>query len=243
MVQEFILFSLVSGLGVLVGTVMGFASALIAVPLLVLFMPPQTAVPAFTILTLFSHLVVIIEGRRHLRWNHVAWLIAGGVVGTVVGSLSLASLPTRAVRLIIGASTVAFGLFFLRKAAASIRASRGAEVGIGLFSGWLGGCIGQAGPPFIMYALARGWEKEPFRVNSMAYFTPLNVVAILSYWQLHLLSARTFTLTLAALLPVLLASVCGLWIKGRVNETTFRKLAIGLILLVGLAGLAQAIMK
>ena len=243
MAHELILFSLVSTLGALVGTIMGFASALVAMPLLVLFMPPQIAVPAFTLLTLVTNLVVVIEGRRHLRWPHVAWLIAGGAVGTVIGSLSLAGLPTRAIRLIIGASTVAFGLVFLRRAAISIRASRGAEVGIGLFSGWLGGCIGQAGPPFVVYALARGWEKEPFRVNSMAYFAPMNAMAMLSYWQLQLLSPRTFTLTLAALLPALLASALGLWIKTRVNEATFRRLAIGLILLVGLAGLVQALMR
>ena len=103
-------------------------------------------------------------------------------------------------------------------------------------------CIGQAGPPFVVYALARRWEKEPFRVNSMAYFAPLNAMALLSYWQLHLLSTRTYSLALAALLPALVASVLGLWIKARVNEATFRKLAIGLILLVGLAGLMQALM-
>jgi uncharacterized membrane protein YfcA len=243
MTQELVLFVLISGLGVLVGTTMGFASALVAVPLLALFMPPQTIVPAFTLLTLLTNMVVIVEGRQHLRWKQLVWLIGSGIAGTVVGAGSLAYLPTRAIRIVVGVTTVVFGLLFLRRRAIALHESRGTEIGVGLFSGWLGGCIAQSGPPFIVYALARRWEKEPFRVNSMAFFTPLSAIAMLSYWRLNLLSAQTFVLTLAALVPALLASAVGLWIKTRVNETTFRMLAIGLILLVGVIGLVQALIK
>ena len=114
---------------------------------------------------------------------------------------------------------------------------KGIEVGLGLLSGWLGGCVAQSGPPVVFLALARGWEKDAFRANLMAYFLALNVVALLAYWRLDLLTRPGMTLSLAALPSALLAVALGLWIKRRVDETAFRRIVLVVVILVGLAGL------
>ncbi len=220
----------------LVGTVVGFATALVAVPLITLFIAPQVAVPAFTILTLFTNFVVIYEARKHIYWNRVTVLTLAGVVGTLLGAWSLAHLPTGALRIIVGTVTLTFGLLFLLKIPIRLTNGKPIEVLLGLLSGWLGGCIAQSGPPVVFLALARGWAKEAFRANLMAYFFVLNLIGLLAYWRLHLLTQTSVTLSAAALLPALLMSALGLWIKDRVNEVRFRFIVLMIVILVGLAG-------
>ena len=227
----------VASLGVLVGTVVGFAGALLAIPFITLFLPPKVAVPAFTVLTLVSNFVVVYEARRHLYWDRVTLLTLAGVVGTMIGAWSLAHLPTGAIHLIVSAVTLLFGLLFLVKAPIRLGEGKSIEASLGLLSGWLGGCITQSGPPVVFLALARGWAKDAFRSNLMAYFFILNIIAVLSYWQLHLITPHCLTFSAAALCPALLMSALGLWIKDRVNERIFRLAVLIIIILVGLAGL------
>lgn len=234
--MNMLLFSLFSSLGILVGTVVGFASALVAVPLITLFLPPREVVPAFTVLTLFTNFVVVYEARRHIIWDRVSILMLAGVAGTLLGAWSLAHLPTGALRLLVGAVTLAFGLLFLLKVPIRLTEGKTIEVGLGLLSGWLGGCIAQSGPPVVFLALARGWAKDAFRGNLMAYFCVLNLVALLAYWRLHLLTVTSFTFSAAALVPALLMSALGIWVKDRVNETRFRMTVLIIVILVGLAG-------
>ncbi len=87
------LFMLFSALGVLVGSIIGFAGALVAIPFITLVLAPQTAVPAYSLLTLVMNLVIVIEARRHLELKGLTALMLAGVGGTLVGAWSLAHLP------------------------------------------------------------------------------------------------------------------------------------------------------
>ncbi len=65
----------------------------------------------------------------------------------------------------------------------------------------------------VFLALARGWAKDTFRANLMAYFFVLNLISILAYWQLKLLTPASITLAAAALLPALLIALLGFRIR------------------------------
>jgi len=237
--MEILLFSIIASLGALVGAVAGFASALVAVPLLTLFLPPKVAVPAFTLVTLLINLMVTYEARRHLIWNRITVLMLAGTVGTLVGAYSLAHLPTGAIRLIVSVVTLGFGLLFLMKVPIRLSEGKSVEVVLGLMSGWLGGCVSQSGPPVVFLALARGWAKDAFRGNLMAYFFVINIISVIAYWRFNLLTKTSITYSIFALFPALLMSVIGIWIKNRVNEATFRVTVLITIIVVGVAGLIQ----
>lgn len=235
--MDYLLFSLATSLGVLVATVMGFAGALIAVPIISLFLLPQVGVPAYTLLATISNLVVIIEGWRHIRWTGITWLTIGGIAGTLAGTWSLAHFPARQIQIGVGVMTLLFGLAFLRGVVFRLREGRDVEIGIGALSGWLGGCISQGGPPMVFFALARGWAKDAFRCNLMAFFTLLHVVALGSYWHLGMMTKQSVSLALVAVIPGILASFAGLWLKNRVDETRFRTAVLVTILVVGTVAL------
>lgn len=237
MMINMLLFSLFTSLGVMVGAVVGFAGALVAVPFITLFLPPKVAVPAFSLVTLVMNIAVIYEARRHLCWSRITVLTLAGAVGTLVGALSLAHLPAGLIRIIVSAVTLGFGLLFLMRTPIRLSGGKFIEAALGLLSGWLGGCIAQSGPPVVFLALARGWKKDAFRANLTAYFFVLNAIAVLAYWQLNLFSTAGLKLSAVAVVPALLVLALGLRIKNRVNEATFRVIVLTIIILVGLSGL------
>ncbi len=233
-----LLFTLIASLGVLVGAVVGFASALVAMPLLFLMLPPDLAVVAFSLLTLFMNLVVVVETRRVIAWRSIALLTAAGVVGTLPGAWALAHLHAGTLRLIVGGITLSFGLLFLLRPP-RLPEHPALDTGLGLVSGWLNGCIGQSGPPVVFLALARGWSKDAFRGNLMAYFFILNIVSVAAYTQLRLITPTALLYGAAALVPAFLASLLGIWLKNRIDEKTFRTVALVTIICVGLVGLIR----
>ncbi len=234
--KEIILFSVFTSLGVLVGSVVGFAGALVAVPFILIFIAPKIAVPAYSLVTLLTNLVVVYEARHHLDWRRISLLSIAGVMGTLAGAWSLAYLHTGIIRLIVSAVTLTFGLLFLAKVPIRLPEGWSIETALGLLSGWLGGIISQGGPPAVFLALARGWSKEAFRVNLMAYFFIINTVSVLAYWYYGLFTSTGVRFCAAAFIPVLLMATLGIWIKNRVDERLFRTVVLILIVLVGLAG-------
>jgi uncharacterized membrane protein YfcA len=234
-----LLFIVFASLGVLVGTVVGFASALVAMPLLVLVLPPELAIPAFTGLTLFMNLVVVVETRRAITWRPIGLLIAAGVLGTVLGAWSLARLSPEALRFTVSVVTIGFGLLFLLRLPVRLPQAPIVDAGLGLLSGWLGGCIAQSGPPVVFLALARGWHKDTFRGNLMAYFFVLSAAAVLAYAWLGRITPTALLYCAAALVPAFLMSLLGVWIKNRINDATFRTVVLVVIILVGVVGLVR----
>jgi len=234
---EILLFSLFTACGVLVGTVVGFAGALVAVPFILLFLSPKIAVPAYSLVTILTNLVVVYEARRHLHWQRITVLSMAGVAGTLIGAWSLAYLHTGVIQIIVSVVTLSFGLLFLSKMPIRLPEGRAIDAVFGLLSGWLGGIISQGGPPAVFLALARGWGKETFRVHLMAYFFVINAISVLAYWYLGMYNARGITLSAAALVPVILMTTLGIWIKNRVDEQRFRTTVLVMVVLVGLAGI------
>ena len=82
----------------------------------------------------------------------------------------------------------------------------------------------------VIYGLARDWDKDAFRTTLLTYFTCLCVLAILSYWQLGLLSAKSLSTFSVAIVPCFLAAIFGVVFKNRVGEAAFRKAILAVII-------------
>ena len=112
---------------------------------------------------------------------------------------------------------------------------RAADAGVGFLNGIFAGITGLAGILVTIWCGLRGWPKDQQR----AVFQPVAVaIFVMSAAWLGTkvtISAETIRLFLFGL-PVLLAGTwLGLKLYGKVNETTFRKIVLSLLLLSGAA--------
>jgi len=237
------IFAVIASLGMLVQSTVGFAGSLVAIPLYSLFMSPREAVPAHCFVMLAVNLFLVCEGRRHVQWRSVRRLLLGGIPGVPIGAYALKHLPVHVIGVAISLVTLLFAILFLAGVRIRFPVHPLTEPSIGLLSGLLGGGISESGPPVVVYALSREWAKDIFRSSLLAYFLCLASVAAVSYTALGMVNSRLLLLSLCGFLPALATAHLGVWLKGQINERSFRLAVLITVLAVGVTGLLKHVVS
>jgi uncharacterized protein len=219
----------------LVAGVTGFAFALIAAAVwLHVLTPLETA-------TLTVGYGILVQGygawklRHAMSWSRIWPFLPGGAAGVALGVVVLRWANPAHMRMAIAAFLVLYSIYGLsRPALKPMNTGRLADGIVGFFGGMLGAMAGFPGILVVIWCGLRGWSRDVQR----GVFQPVSV-ALLA------LSAAVFGVTGSITrhvvqlyllgLPVLaLGTWAGFALYGRLNEETFRKLVLILLLVSGL---------
>jgi len=211
----------------------GFGAALVAMPLLALWMDIREAAPLVALLTLTINAVFLAGLRKSLVAGRVFGLLAGAVAGVPLGIVFLRYGDPRLLEIMLGAVLVLYSLqALLGKAAGKI--GRGGALLLGAVSGFLGGAMNVAGPPAVVFAASQPWSKEEMHVTLQLYFIVAGVMIVAG----HAVSGLTTTATLrmyGVLLPACLAGCgAGYALHRKVGQETYRRLVYLLLLALGI---------
>ena len=156
--------------------VTGFGFALLAVPLLALVMPVNTAVVVGSIASLAMSVVTATRDRAHVQWRTATFIVAVAVVAMPLGLYLLVALPASALTGLVGASVlVSTFLVWLRP---TLPDRRGTLICIGLLVGLLTTATGTNGPPLVAAFQSLGYGKQAFRATIAAVFVGCGIVSI-----------------------------------------------------------------
>lgn len=226
------------GVAALVASVTGFGYALVAIPFLVLLLPPAQAVPLVLISWFPIAIFLVIGSRRHLVRDRLMRLLVGGIAGAPLGIYGLASFSDSTMRAVIGAITLLAVVAMAVRTSEPLAREGRALLGAGLLSGALAGASGLSGPPIVLLGLRQRWSHESFRATLLCYFFILHTLISLTLGNIGLLTWDTLSMSLQALPGVATGFVVGMWLKGRVEAGMYRRLTIGLVTGGGLLALA-----
>src|SRR5580692_4726277 len=79
----------------------GFGEALIAVPLLALFIPLKVAAPLAVLVSITIAAVVVAQDWRKIHLKSAGWLVAASLFGIPIGLLLLTSRHQQAVKIVL----------------------------------------------------------------------------------------------------------------------------------------------
>jgi uncharacterized membrane protein YfcA len=226
----------------LIRSTFGFGEGLIAVPLLALFIPVETAAPLAVLLSITIALIVVIRDWRQIHVSSASWLIAPTLAGIPLGVALLTRVDARTVKGLLALVILAFSGYFLgRTKMPQLHSdSRIWLVSCGFLAGVLGGAYGMNGPPLIVYGTMRRWTPQAFRATLQGYFLPASVMGMLAYWFAGLWAAQVTHLYLISLLAVIPATfLCGM-INRRLRHEAFLKYAFVGLAFTGMLLLLQA---
>ena len=173
--------------------------------------------------------------RHALNWRAVMPFIIGGAFGVPLGATLLSYIDRDYLRTGVGVLLVLYsGYFLVRPMVHTVRANVSADVGVGILNGILGGLTGLAGPIITIWCQLRGWPKDMQR----SIFQPV-ILAAFAMTAISLAVAGAVTQELLQLyllgLPALGAGLwVGLKLYGHLDDATFRKVILLLLLLSGL---------
>ncbi len=226
-----------------VGGLVGFASSLLLLPVLLLLdVPLWEAVSLNLALAVLTRLPSVIALRSHVDIRRTATMLAGTAPGIGIGLLLADAVPTWWLELLAGLAVLLSGLFLLgaRSSDRAHRApGRAATAIAGACSGALGVTTSLNGvPPAVL--LARSGASVQTRLGDLStFFVVGNCLTIAAIAATRGLPVTDGSSTVAVwLVAGMLGNVVGLRLAGSVSQGLFDSLTIWLVLLSGTGSLA-----
>lgn len=227
----------------LVRSTFGFGESLIAVPLLILFIPIEIAVPFSVLISIFIAAVVVVQDRKQIHFNSAKWLIFFAILGIPIGLLLLIYGNENIVKTILGVLIITYSVYSLvSKSDFKLETDNKIWLFVcGFLSGVLGGAYGLNGPPLVVYGNVRKWTAKHFRATLQAYFLPASMIGMFGYWYKGLWS-WTVTYYFLISLPVVIPAIfLGRYFNHQLKDGSFLKYVyIGLIV-IGAVLVGQAL--
>lgn len=221
----------------------GTGTALFSLGFYLLVLPPLTSVAIVALMSVLAGLQGLWVVRSAMKAQPARFVrfVIPGLVGVPLGIILLQAINAETLRLAIAILLIVYGAYFSFRAKlpAFDRRTPVLDGGIGFVGGVLGGAASVSGAIPAMWLSLRPWPKAETR----AVLQPYNV-AILGATVAVLFFRGAYDMTalkaLLIVLPVgLIASQIGLYVFKQVTDNMFRRLLIGLTLLMGVGILVQ----
>lgn len=237
----FFLFILATFFGGFVSGLSGFAMGLVVSGIwLHIITPIQTAIliAGYGLLTQGYGIAKL---RHELSWQNIWPLTLGTAIGIPIGVTLLTQINPGYLRFGVGLLLVLYATYSLaRPPIKPLKIGMPADIAIGIANGLLGGLTGLGGVISTISCQWRGWSRDKQR----AVFQPVLFAAfvIISISQIV---AGSVTVEIAKLyaigLPFMIAGIwSGFKLYGTINDDTFRKAVLALVLVAGVSLVVSA---
>lgn len=228
--------------GGLLNGITGFGFALLSIPLLLWALPPASVVFVVTALGTLTTAVIALRSRSTIAWRVVALLMPGAVAGLWLGTAILAALPSETLELIANVAVIVFALLLVRETPTALRLSAPLLATAGALSGALTTSIGLGGPPTILALSAARLAKETMRSTLAAFFATNGVVGLTLLLFRGLADTEEATLAATLVVPSLIGLAIGSRLATRLSNRSYRLFALGILITMGLVGVASVLM-
>jgi uncharacterized membrane protein YfcA len=222
----------------------GAGTGLFALGFYLVALDPVRAVALVSLMSVVTGMQGLWEVRAALALNvaRLMRFIVPGVLGVPVGISLLAIMDAETLKLILAVLLIVYGGFFSLRANLPKfeRRTPVLDGGIGLTGGIMGGMSSLSGAIPLIWCSMRPWPKA----ESRAVLQPFNMAilgttTVMLWWQ-GAYDTQTLTAFMIVLPASLLAVQLGLRVYRRITDNVFRRLLIGLSLVLGLGILANA---
>lgn len=236
-----ILFLVVALISEILGTVGGFGSSAIFVPLAGFFFSLQTVLALTGVLHVFSNIAKLVFFRKTIDFKIVLWIGIPSVVLVIVGAQLNSMIEMKYAELLLGIFLVLFSTFLYFLPHYRLAANKRNSIATGSVAGFLAGLIGTGGAIRGMGLAAFDLEKSTFVATSAAVDLGVDLSRSIVYIYNGYLKAEYYFL-----IPILLAiAVLGSWIGkkvlDKVSQDNFKKMVLILLFLIGITQILKTI--
>ncbi len=220
---------------------LGFGDALIAMPLLALFLEVRQATPLVALCGSTLALTMLIRGWREVDIRAAWRLIVSTLVGVPIGLYYLTSVPEGVIKVVLGGLLAGFGIYRLKGDAPPRLGSERLSYGFGFFAGILGGAYNTNGPPIVIYGTLRGWPPDRFRATLQGYFFPTGLMVLAAHAAGGLWTPTVLGLYVYALPVLAVALLTGEILNRNVKPERFSRILHGSLVVMGLLLVASVL--
>jgi uncharacterized membrane protein YfcA len=241
MVME-IWFFVIAFLAEVVGTVAGFGSTMILLPVALIFFDFKTALVLVGFVHLFGNVARMLFLRGKVQWRmwwHFSW---SGVLAAVIGAVLVLKLDPAVLQLLLGVFLVGYGIFALCKPHFRLKQTTGSMVSGGVSSGFLAGLLGTGGALRGAFLSAYGLLKERHIATGAAIAIVVDGVRLPVYLQEGLLGSEQYWMLPILLVLAAAGAYAGKGLVHKLSQKLFNKIVLIALIVAGLNFIADYFM-
>jgi len=212
----------------------GFAGAFggMAVALMCLRIAPQQAAAIMLPVLLAMDAFGLFAFFRNIDRKVLMTMLPGGIIGTILGTVTFGALDVQVVRILVGVIAVSFPLMVWLRVGARAAPTQPSHIK-GFFSGTGAGYasfVAHTGaPPALIYLMPLQLDKQRLVATNAVFFAFINFIKIPPYFALGQFSFANLSTALALCLLAPIGVKLGMWLNGKVSaEMIYRVGRIGL---------------
>ena len=216
----------------------GFGDALIAMPLLALFIDLKVATPLIALIAFFIAIAILIKNWQKVEFKSAWRLIVASLAGIPIGLWYLKDINENIIKLFLGILVLFFAIYSLVKPKLiQLKSEKFAWI-FGFFAGILGGAYNTNGPPIVIYSSLKKWNPQNFRATLQGYFFTTGILLIISHGIAGNFTNEVLTYFAYCLPVVLLAVIIGAKLNKKIPVERFHKyiyiilIALGVMLII-----------
>ena len=202
--------------------------------ILTLVMDTTVAISLLTLPIIFTNLLQYARCEAPAIIAKKYWLLGISIIISIfLTSVFIMSFPKALLMMAIGFAMITFSLTQMFGAKIFLGNGSKWHIGVGLFSGILGGLSSIWSPPVAMYLLAHKVPKSEFIGATGFLFLAGSIPLAIGLTFAGVLTTDTVLHSLMGLIIVLLGFRVGEWLRKHVQQETFRHIVLWAFLIMG----------
>lgn len=211
----------------------GFGRALIAAPLIVLFMAADETVVIMIIMGFVSAITMVWKTHKNADIKKIMPLLAAGIIGSIAGVQLLKIIPAKELKVVMGAFVIISAVILITGLRVKFKKEKLAYTIAGFISGLTNGAISFGGPPIVLFLQNQNESKNVFRANLSVFFLLIGLAGSISLLLNGLLTGPIALDALMLVPATVLGSYFGNYLSHKFDEEIFKKLVLAILFISG----------
>lgn len=212
----------------------GFGSALVAIPLLCIFIDIKFAVPLTVLTGLVITLFLAFKLKTHLDRKKLLPLCIATLPGVYFGVTLLKKIDSEVVALLLGIFIILYSLYNLFFQPSPRRLRHYWSYLAGFSSGAIGAAFSAGGPPVIIYSTLMGWSKDDIKATLTGFFLFNSCMTVVAHGLTGLTTHEVLVSFFFSTPFVLAGTVMGSYCYGFFKSETYMKAIYYFLILMGI---------
>ncbi len=235
-IASFCLLSIAVFCGAFVSGLAGFAFSAVAGAILLHVLPPLEAVPLMMACSITVQAANLWALRKSIRWKQSSVLVVGGLFGVPIAVWLLQAADARIFRESFGLAIACYAAYTLLRPVLSRRLQMnvGRNVLIGFGGGFVGGLTAMPGAIPTIWCDIHGVPKAEQRGLVQPFIAAMQSFALVLMLLQNDLSSKVLVEFVASIPALLAGAALGIFAFRCINEASFRRIILTMLLLSGL---------
>jgi len=223
---ELIISLVIVFIGAITAGTVSFGMGLVIAPVLLLFLPPQTAVVFVKTLTVIVLLMVLIQARKNIRFHIIKWMILGGLPAVPFGVFILLYGDPGVLKIIIAVLILVLAILTFFEVSLPFANRKHTGLIVGFLTSMSNTAFSVGGPLAVLYIIDQKGDDNMIRANLALYFFITHVFALSLFMIVGLIDIHIAKNILIYFPIALIGFICAIFLKNQINKNTFRLVAV-----------------